>query len=150
MRTLNVVVAVSQLIWRVMFYVLKSIILKGTLEILSDYNWCLWHAWKANSRYYSLCYYGWEHILSYHSEFKLWFAKCYNFGQSFAYFGGLILYRWKIYIPTLYRYFHKGDIISLKSATQAGEMVQWLRALTALPEVLSWVPSNHMVVHNHL
>jgi len=32
----------------------------------------------------------------------------------------------------------------------AGEMVQWLRALTALPEVLSSNPSNHMVAHNHL
>ena len=36
------------------------------------------------------------------------------------------------------------------SATGAGEMAQWLRALTALPEVLSSVPSNHMVAHNHL
>jgi len=27
----------------------------------------------------------------------------------------------------------------------AGEMAQWLRALTALPEVLSSNPSNHMV-----
>jgi hypothetical protein len=26
----------------------------------------------------------------------------------------------------------------------------WLRALTALPEVLSSIPSNHMVAHNHL
>ena len=32
----------------------------------------------------------------------------------------------------------------------AGEMTQWLRALTALPEVLSSNPSNHMVAHNHL
>jgi len=32
----------------------------------------------------------------------------------------------------------------------AGEMVQWLRALTAHPEVLSSNPSNHMVAHNHL
>jgi hypothetical protein len=33
----------------------------------------------------------------------------------------------------------------------AGEMAQWLKALpeTALPEVLSSVPSNHMVAHNH-
>ena len=30
------------------------------------------------------------------------------------------------------------------------EMVQWLRALTALPEVLSSTPSNHVVDHNHL
>ena len=33
---------------------------------------------------------------------------------------------------------------------RAGEMAQWLRALTALPEVLSSIPSNHMVDHNHL
>jgi hypothetical protein len=32
----------------------------------------------------------------------------------------------------------------------AGEMAQHLRALTALPEVLSSSPSNHMVAHNHL
>jgi hypothetical protein len=30
----------------------------------------------------------------------------------------------------------------------AGEMAQWLRALTALPEVLSSIPSTHMVTHN--
>jgi hypothetical protein len=33
---------------------------------------------------------------------------------------------------------------------RAGEMAQWLRALTALPEVMSSNPSNHMVAHNHL
>jgi hypothetical protein len=32
----------------------------------------------------------------------------------------------------------------------AGEMVQWLKALAALPEVLSSIPSNHMVAHNQL
>jgi hypothetical protein len=32
----------------------------------------------------------------------------------------------------------------------AGDMAQSLRALTALPEVLSSNPSNHMVAHNHL
>jgi hypothetical protein len=32
----------------------------------------------------------------------------------------------------------------------AGEMAQWLRALTALPEVLSSIPNNYMVAHNHL
>jgi hypothetical protein len=32
----------------------------------------------------------------------------------------------------------------------AGEMAQWLRALAALPEVLSSIPSNHTVAHNHL
>jgi hypothetical protein len=34
--------------------------------------------------------------------------------------------------------------------TGAGEMAQRLGALTALPKVLSSVPSNHMVAHNHL
>jgi hypothetical protein len=34
--------------------------------------------------------------------------------------------------------------------TGAGEMAQQLRALTALPEVLSSISSNHMVAHNHL
>jgi hypothetical protein len=29
-----------------------------------------------------------------------------------------------------------------------GEMAQRLRVLTALSEVLSWTPSNHMVAHN--
>jgi hypothetical protein len=33
---------------------------------------------------------------------------------------------------------------------RAREMAQWLRALTALPEILSSIPSNHMVAHNHL
>jgi hypothetical protein len=32
----------------------------------------------------------------------------------------------------------------------AGEMAQRLRAPTALPEVLSSIPSNHVVAHNHL
>jgi hypothetical protein len=31
----------------------------------------------------------------------------------------------------------------------AGEMAQRLRALTALPKVLSSNPSHHMVAHNH-
>jgi hypothetical protein len=30
----------------------------------------------------------------------------------------------------------------------AGEIVQWLRALTALSQVLSLIPSNHMAAHN--
>jgi hypothetical protein len=34
---------------------------------------------------------------------------------------------------------------------RAEEMVQWLRALpAALPEVLSSIPGNYMVAHNHL
>jgi hypothetical protein len=31
-----------------------------------------------------------------------------------------------------------------------GEMAQRLRTLTALPEVLNSIPSNHMVAQNHL
>jgi len=30
------------------------------------------------------------------------------------------------------------------------EVAQWLKALIALPEVLSSIPSNHMVAHNQL
>jgi hypothetical protein len=37
-----------------------------------------------------------------------------------------------------------------KQKHQAGEVAQQLRALIALPEDLSSIPSNHMVVHNHL
>ena len=33
---------------------------------------------------------------------------------------------------------------------RAGEIAQWLRALTALPEDLCSIPSNHLVAHNHL
>jgi len=33
---------------------------------------------------------------------------------------------------------------------QTGEMAQWLRALTVLPEDLSSNPNNIMVAHNHL
>jgi hypothetical protein len=41
-------------------------------------------------------------------------------------------------------------VIYKKSIEGTGEMVQRLRALTALPEILSSIPSNHMVAHNHL
>jgi hypothetical protein len=37
-----------------------------------------------------------------------------------------------------------------KKQRGAGEMAQSLRALTALPKVLSSNPSNHMVAYNHL
>jgi hypothetical protein len=33
---------------------------------------------------------------------------------------------------------------------EAGEMAQQLRVLVALPEVLSSIPSNYMVVRDHL
>jgi hypothetical protein len=35
-------------------------------------------------------------------------------------------------------------------SVRAGEMTQRLRAQTALPEVLSSIPNNHMMAHNHL
>jgi len=38
----------------------------------------------------------------------------------------------------------------LKSISRAGETAQWLGALTALPEVLSSIPSIPKVAHNHL
>jgi hypothetical protein len=38
----------------------------------------------------------------------------------------------------------------MKALFRAGEMAQRLRALTALPEVLSSIPSNYVVAHNHL
>jgi hypothetical protein len=38
----------------------------------------------------------------------------------------------------------------IKIEEGAGEVAPWLRAPTALPEVLSSIPSNHMVAHNHL
>jgi hypothetical protein len=37
-----------------------------------------------------------------------------------------------------------------KDWKEAGEMVQQLRVLTVLPEVLSSIPSNHRVAHSHL
>jgi hypothetical protein len=40
-------------------------------------------------------------------------------------------------------------IYDLKNIRWAREMIQWLRALTALPEVLSSIPSNHTMAHNH-
>jgi hypothetical protein len=43
------------------------------------------------------------------------------------------------------------DIYHLKKLKYwAREMAQQLRALTSLPEVLSSIPCNHMVAHNHL
>ena len=36
-----------------------------------------------------------------------------------------------------------------EGAGGAGEVAQWLRAVTALLKVLSSNPSNHMVAHNH-
>jgi hypothetical protein len=38
----------------------------------------------------------------------------------------------------------------IRKKYRAGEMAHWLRAPTAFPKVLSSIPSNHMVAHNHL
>jgi hypothetical protein len=40
--------------------------------------------------------------------------------------------------------------LTLNKNVGAGEIAQQLRALTALPEALSSIPSNHMMAHNHL
>jgi hypothetical protein len=39
---------------------------------------------------------------------------------------------------------------ALGNYRRAREMAQWLRGLTILPEILSSIPSDHMVAHNHL
>jgi len=44
----------------------------------------------------------------------------------------------------------EGKLCPLKGNPWAGEMAQRLRELTALPEDLSSIPSNHMVAHNYL
>jgi hypothetical protein len=40
--------------------------------------------------------------------------------------------------------------VNFEWGSGAGEMAQRLRALTALPEFLSSILSNHTVAHNHL
>jgi hypothetical protein len=55
------------------------------------------------------------------------------------------------FILTVLRYFRFMFFPFVKNYfLGAGEMAQWLRALTALSEVLSSILSNHMVAHNHL
>jgi hypothetical protein len=50
----------------------------------------------------------------------------------------------------LEKYSLKSVILKFKTHGRAGKMAQQVRALTALPKVLSSNPSNHMVAHNHL
>jgi hypothetical protein len=45
---------------------------------------------------------------------------------------------------------HSGRLFSKEKNCQAGGMAQRFRALAALSEVLSSIPSNYMVAHNHL
>jgi hypothetical protein len=54
----------------------------------------------------------------------------------------------QLIMPILYR--KNGCSIKKLGYEEAGEMTQGLRALAALPEVLSSIPSNHMVVHDYL
>ena len=56
---------------------------------------------------------------------------------------------WKRYLVEVVR-FKKHHMNIKKKKSQAGEMVQRLRALTTLPKVLSSNASNHMVAHKHL
>jgi hypothetical protein len=44
----------------------------------------------------------------------------------------------------------RGNLDWKSASLWAGEMAQRLKALAALPEVLSSIPSNHMVAHSHL
>jgi hypothetical protein len=48
----------------------------------------------------------------------------------------------------MYTYIH--NIHTYINLSWAGEMAQWLRAVNSLPEVMSSIPSNHIVAHNHL
>jgi hypothetical protein len=79
-----------------------------------------------------------------------------NSGHTTFYFGlymgiygyGLeYLKKLDIHIPHIYAQI-KGK--KKKGGGGSGDMAQQLRALAALPEVLSSIPSNHMVAHSHL
>jgi hypothetical protein len=57
----------------------------------------------------------------------------------------------KFILRTVVLLLSQGEALdSLTYEYGAGEMAQQFRALTALPEVLSSIPSNYMVAHNHL
>jgi hypothetical protein len=47
-------------------------------------------------------------------------------------------------------YFKSPETLTLRITLVAEEITQRLRASTAFPEVLSSIPSNHMVAQNHL
>ena len=52
----------------------------------------------------------------------------------------------KCILPVKVRMFTDTNAVET-NMSGAGEMAQWLKALTALPEVLSPIPSNHMVAY---
>ena len=58
----------------------------------------------------------------------------------------LFLMKYWMSFPTLTSF----NFSMRKNNSGSGEMAQWLRALTALPEVLSSIPSSHMLAYNHL
>jgi len=45
---------------------------------------------------------------------------------------------------------HTFSLSAQEAGTWAGGVAQRLRELTILPEVLSSIPSKHMLAHNHL
>jgi hypothetical protein len=53
-------------------------------------------------------------------------------------------------LSTIWKNVLKSGRRSEERGGRAGELAQRLRTLTVLPEVLSSIPSNHMVAHNHL
>jgi hypothetical protein len=55
------------------------------------------------------------------------------------------------YYPKYLTLLHLTDFFHLFTKYRIGtrEMAQWLRALTALSDVLSSIPSNHIVAHSH-
>ena len=52
--------------------------------------------------------------------------------------------------PPAYLFLRQDTVYIKNKCWGAGDMAQWLRTLTAPPEVLSSILSNHMVAHNHL
>jgi len=79
-------------------------------------------------------------------------SQCLKHSQQtrvFCYFKGLVLKLWAK--DGIGAYLLKTDMDGVQETLWwGGEMAQWLRKLTALPEVLSSNPSNHMVALNHL
>jgi hypothetical protein len=66
-------------------------------------------------------------------------------------FGGIIsVNNWTLQTPPPSPQGIGGAHSTRSQKVVAGEMAQRLTALTALPEVLSSIPSNHTVAHNHL
>ena len=51
---------------------------------------------------------------------------------------------------SLHQFLEKKNLQLKLGYLGAGEMTQQLRTLTVLPEILSSIPSSHLVAHNHL